>query len=83
MVDIDKKELNRSKVKLKDKICCDAKYFLKTLLKFLPKKINVYGWDFYLESSANNMSYWELFFYMYKYILNIFSLNFLLVIIIY
>jgi len=41
MVDIDKKELNRSQVKLKHKICCDAKYFLKTLLKFLPKKINV------------------------------------------
>jgi len=41
MVDIDRRELNRSKVKLKDKICCDSKYFLKTLLKFLPKKINI------------------------------------------
>ena len=24
-----------------EKICCDAKYFLKALLKFLPKKINL------------------------------------------
>ena len=41
MVDIDKYELNNSKVKLKEKICCDAKYFLKNLIKFLPKKINI------------------------------------------
>ncbi len=41
MVDIDRKELNRSQIKLKYKICCDAKYFLKTLLKYLPKKNNV------------------------------------------
>ena len=41
MVDIDKKELRRSKMKLEQKICCDAKYFLQTLIKFLPKKINV------------------------------------------
>ena len=36
-------------------------------LSHFAKKINVYGWDFYLESSAKNMSYWELFFNMYKY----------------
>ena len=31
------------------------------------EKINVYGWDFYLNSSPENMGYWELFFNMYKY----------------
>ena len=41
MVDIDKNEVNKSNVKLDEKICCDAKYFLKTLLRFLPKKINL------------------------------------------
>ena len=40
MVDIDKIELKKSKIKLNEKICCDAKYFLKTLLKYLPNKIN-------------------------------------------
>ena len=41
MVDIDHNEVNKSNVRLDKKICCDAKYFLKTLLKFLPKKINL------------------------------------------
>ena len=41
MVDIDKNEINRSQIDLDDKISCDAKYFLKTLLRFLPKKINL------------------------------------------
>ncbi len=41
MVDIDKIELNKSKVTLDEKICCDAKYFLKNLLKFMPKKTNI------------------------------------------
>ena len=36
-------------------------------LSFFVKKINVYGWDFYLDSSPKNMGYWELFFNMYKY----------------
>jgi hypothetical protein len=38
-------------------------------LQKFAEEINVYGWDFYLNSSPNNMSYWELFFnmYMYKY----------------
>ena len=40
MVDIDLKELNNSNVNLDEKICCDAKYFLKTLFKFLTNKIN-------------------------------------------
>ena len=39
MVDIDKNEVNKSRVKLDEKICCDAKYFLKTLLRYLPPKI--------------------------------------------
>ena len=38
MVDIDIKEIKNTNVKLNKKICCDAKYFLKTFLKFLPKK---------------------------------------------
>ncbi len=38
MIDIDIKEIQNTNIKLNKKICCDAKYFLKTLLKFLPKK---------------------------------------------
>jgi len=41
MVDIDKIEVNKSNVNLNEKICCDAKYFLKKLLEFIPKKINL------------------------------------------
>jgi acetolactate synthase I/II/III large subunit len=41
MVDIDKKETTFSRVKLEEKINCDATYFLKTFLKYLPKKINL------------------------------------------
>ena len=43
--------------------------FLPSLcaLLFFADKINVYGWDCYLDSSPENMSYWELFFNMYKY----------------
>jgi len=46
-----------------------TKSFLPILcaLSFFAEKINVYGWDFYLESSPDNMSYWQLFFNMYKY----------------
>jgi hypothetical protein len=45
-----------------------TKSFLQTLcaLSFFAEKINVYGWDFYLDSSPENMSYWQLFFNMYK-----------------
>ena len=47
-----------------------TKSFLPFLcaLSFFAEKINVYGWDFYLDSSPENMSYWQLFFKMYKYI---------------
>ena len=41
MVDIDKKETNLSRVKLEEKINCDATYFLKTFLKYLPQKISL------------------------------------------
>jgi len=41
MVDIDKKEIDKSQINLNEKICCDAKYFLKTLSKLMPKKINL------------------------------------------
>ena len=36
-------------------------------LSYFAEKINVYGWDFYLESSPKNMNYWQLLFNMYKY----------------
>ena len=41
-------------------------------LSYFAKKINVYGWDFYLDSSPEYMSYWQLFFNMYKYKLDLF-----------
>jgi len=41
-------------------------------LSYYAKKINVYGWDYYLESSPEKMSYWELFFNMYQYKLDVF-----------
>ena len=40
-------------------------------LSYFADKINVYGWDFYLKSSPENMNYWQLFFNMYKYGLDI------------
>ena len=36
-------------------------------LSYFAKKINVYGWDFYLDSSPEEMSYWQLFFNLYKF----------------
>jgi nucleoside-diphosphate-sugar epimerase len=30
-------------------------------LSYFAEKINVYGWDFYLESSPDSMSYWQLY----------------------
>ena len=36
-------------------------------LSFFAEKINVYGWDFYLNSSPETMGYWELFLNMYKF----------------
>ena len=41
MVDIDKNEVNKSKIELHEKIDCDASYFLKNLLKYLPNKIKL------------------------------------------
>jgi len=43
--------------------------FLPTIcaLSYFAKKINIYGWDFYLPSSPKNMNYWKLFFNMYYY----------------
>jgi hypothetical protein len=35
-------------------------------LSYFAEKINIYGWDFYLESSPANMSYWQLYFNSYK-----------------
>ena len=45
-----------------------TKSFLPCLcaLSHFAKKINVYGWDFYLDLPPENMSYWQLFFKMYK-----------------
>ena len=36
-------------------------------LYHIAKKINVYGWDFYLTSSPAKMNYWKLFFNTYDY----------------
>ena len=46
-----------------------TKSFLPCLcsLSFFAEKINVYGWDYYLDSSPENMSYWQLFHKMYQY----------------
>ena len=41
MVDIDNHELKKSRVALSEKINCDASYFLRTLMKYLPKKISL------------------------------------------
>ena len=41
MVDIDPLELKHSNVDIDKKVSCDAKYFLKALSKYLPKKINL------------------------------------------
>ena len=41
MVDIDITEIKNTNVNIDEKICCDAKYFFKTLLKYLPKKIDL------------------------------------------
>ena len=39
------------------------------------KKDNVYGWDFYLEKSPTEMSYWEIFFSLYNYKLDVLRSN--------
>ena len=44
-------------------------------LSFFAEKINVYGWDFYLDSSPENMSYWQLFFNMCNYMQNDYNLD--------
>ena len=37
-------------------------------LLFFSEKINIYGWDYYLNSSPENMSKWQLIFNMYSYV---------------
>ncbi len=41
MVDIDSKEINLNNTKPDERISCDAKFFFKTLIKFMPKKISL------------------------------------------
>jgi hypothetical protein len=36
-------------------------------LSYFAEKINVYGWDHFLDSSPEKMNYWQLFFSMYNY----------------
>jgi hypothetical protein len=36
-------------------------------LSQVAEKVNVYGWDFYLDRSPKKMNYWQLFFNMYKF----------------
>ena len=51
MVDIDKFELKENRTKPDIKLCCDAKYFLKTLFKFMPKKTKIsQDWDLYCKN---------------------------------
>lgn len=40
-------------------------------LSYFAEKINVYGWDFYLESSPLNMNYWQLYFNLYNFKIDI------------
>ena len=40
-------------------------------LSFFAEKINVYGWDFYMDSSPEKMNYWSVFFNMYKFKLDL------------
>jgi len=40
-------------------------------LTYFAKKVNVYGWDFYLESSPEDMTSWQLFSNLYKYKLDV------------
>ena len=51
--------------------------FLPTIcaLSYYAEKINVYGWDFYLDKPAEHMSYWKLFFKMYKYKADVYRSN--------
>ena len=41
MIDIDKKEVKKSRVNLDMRISCDANYFLKRLMSYMPNKIDV------------------------------------------
>ncbi len=51
MVDIDKFELKENGSNPDIRLCCDAKYFLKTLLKFMPKEINISkDWNSYCKN---------------------------------
>ncbi len=45
--------------------------YLYTLAKF-SKKVNVYGWDFYLDKSPKKMGYWEIFSNLYKYKIDVY-----------
>ena len=36
-------------------------------LTYFAEKVHVYGWDFFLNESPDKMSYWKLFFKIYKY----------------
>ena len=48
VVDIDKNEIKKSNINPHKRICCDAKYFLKMLMKYMPKKNNVsHEWHTY------------------------------------
>ena len=44
-------------------------------LTFFAKKINVYGWDFYLKMSPEKMNYWQLFFSLFNFKLDTRSRN--------
>tara|TARA_Y100000590_G_scaffold470704_1_gene668036 strand:+ start:12082 stop:13854 length:1773 start_codon:yes stop_codon:yes gene_type:complete len=51
MVDIDNIELKKNRTNPDLTLCCDAKYFLKTLLKYMPRKIsNSMNWRLYCKN---------------------------------
>ena len=37
-------------------------FYNKESLSYFAEKINIYGWDYYMESSPDSMSYWQLYF---------------------
>ena len=43
------------------------KFYIEIVSVIFAKKVNVYGWDFYLNTSPDKMTYFELLRNMYKY----------------
>ncbi len=76
---------NFSRISIAEKICRPYKLPLPSswrpagaglnslcALLYFADKINIYGWDYYLESSPEDMTYWQLFFNLNKFSLDVF-----------